>query len=390
MTGWPWWAGALAASPWLALPLSARLFGRGNPLRDYDPPARDQSPPVSVIVPARNEALRIERCVGSILKSDYPDFEVIVVDDRSTDATGAILATRAARDPRLRVISGAEVPEGWFGKPWACMQGARRARGVILLFTDADTWHGPGLLGRAVGMLRATGADLVTLLQRQEMRTFWERLIQPHVFSLLGAPIVLLTAGRPSRINGPAGQRHAIANGQFIMVTRASYDAIGGHEAVRGEVVEDLMIAKAYVAAQRRRWFANAMDDMATRMYTSLGEIVEGWSKNLFVAATRLFGPVAGYLAMAGIAATVLLGLAPVVALAYGLLAAAPAWIAFGAAGSALGVLTAAIFLARNGEPARYAALFWLGEIVLLYILARSTLRGTRRIEWKGRTYRHA
>lgn len=370
--------------PWLA-----SLFGKGLALGDYQPPPPDAAPPVSVVVPARNEARRIERCVRSILASAYPDFELIVVDDRSTDGTGAVLATIAAQDARLRVVAGGELPEGWFGKPWACWQGARRARGTVLLFTDADTWHGPELLGRAVGIMLMRGADLVTLLQRQEMGSFWERVVQPHLFALIGAP-VLLTRGSVEAINQRQGPRDAIANGQFIMVTRGSYEAVGGHEAVKGEVVEDVMLARRYAEAGLRRWFANAMDDMSTRMYRTLGELVEGWSKNLFMGTQIVWGPVGGYFLMLGIFVVVAAGLLPAVALGAAALGAPPAVLAFGAFGFAMSAAATALFLRANREPAWPAPFYWMGQLVLLWILAASTLRGRRRIRWKGRVYRHA
>lgn len=387
---WPWWAGVITAAPYAALPAGVTLFGKGLALRDYDPPPGDRSPLVSVVIPARDEAHRVARCVGSILASRYPAFEVIVVDDRSSDGTAEAARAAGADDARLRMVAGAELPEGWFGKPWACWQGARLARGTVLLFTDADTWHGPDLMGRAVGLLLAEHVDLVTLLQRQEMRTFWERVVQPHLVAMVGVPVMLGIAGSPLRLNQATRPAQAFANGQFIMVTRASYDAVGGHEAVRGEVVEDVMLARRYAEAGRRRWIANAMDDMATRMYGSLREVVDGWSKNLFVAARILWGPAGGYAGMLALALCVALAALPAAALAAAPFVGGPAWIAFGVLGFLAGALAAGWFLRRNGESAWPGLFYWMGLPVLLWILIRSTARGRRRIEWKGRVYRHA
>ncbi|HSG47547.1 MAG TPA: glycosyltransferase, partial [Longimicrobiales bacterium] len=134
-------------------------------------------PRVSVVIPARNEAGNIRTVLASVTAADYPDFEVVVVDDRSTDGTGEIArATPAARAREVRVVEGADLPEGWMGKPWACHQGAMAATGEVLLFTDADTWHGPGLLRRAVEGLREDGAHMLTVAGRQRMLTLWERL----------------------------------------------------------------------------------------------------------------------------------------------------------------------------------------------------------------------
>src|SRR5207245_683098 len=159
-------------------------------LADYPP--QPTGPLVSVIIPARNEAENIARCVRSVLTAAYAPFEVIVVDDRSTDGTGDIVdrltgAPEAAG--RLRLLRGAELPPGWFGKPWAVVQGYRAARGELLLFTDADTAHTPELLPRTVALLEREQVDLVSLLARQEMVSFWERLVQPHVFLALASRV---------------------------------------------------------------------------------------------------------------------------------------------------------------------------------------------------------
>jgi glycosyltransferase involved in cell wall biosynthesis len=259
--------------------LAALVAGPTKPdLRDFTPLLPDSSPFVSVILPARNEEHNLGRCVRSLLASGYPSFEVIVVDDRSTDATGAMADHLAAADPRLRVVHGAERPDDWFGKPWACWQGFEQSKGALLLFTDADTAHGPELLPRAVAALTAEHVDLVTVMPRQEMIGFWERVVQPFFFLMLG-----LRFGTPGRINRNRNPRHAIANGQFILVTRESYEAVGGHRAVKDTVIEDLMMAVTYLKAGKRHLFAIADRDMTTRMYTTLPSIVEGWSKNFFM-----------------------------------------------------------------------------------------------------------
>src|SRR5215207_5018220 len=150
----------LPALPWLA-PF-AGLFR----LADTRPTLSDVAPvagtPVTVVIPARNESRTIETVVRSILASTYHPFELVVVDDRSTDDTASIVERLAAGDARLRLVRGEPLPDGWYGKPWACVQGARAGTGELLLFTDADTRHEPELLGRAVGALRAASADLVT------------------------------------------------------------------------------------------------------------------------------------------------------------------------------------------------------------------------------------
>ena len=219
-----------------------------GPPRGGPPRAARSRPAVSVIVPARNEAHNIGACVGSIVASDYPDFELIVVDDQSHDGTGArARGIGRGRATRLLVVDGEPVPPGWFGKQWACWQGAREARGDLMLFTDADTVHGSGLLARAVAELDTTGGDALTVIGRQTMVSFWEQLVQPQVFLLLALRYPRMGVPLPAR-----RWRSAIANGQYLLFRRDAYQEIGGHAAVRYEAAEDLRLAQRLVAGGRR------------------------------------------------------------------------------------------------------------------------------------------
>jgi chlorobactene glucosyltransferase len=232
----------LLALPWVAMLLFVRFVVRlpgPLPVGGGDPPPGGW-PTVSVVVPARNEEHNIGRCLESLAASSYPAFEIVVVDDRSDDRTHEVArAVPPGGASRIHVVAGTALPEGWLGKPWACLQGAREAGGDVLLFTDADTVHEPDLLERAIRGLREEEADLLTLVGSQIMDTFWERLVQPHVF--LG---MLFRFPDFERVAANDRWRDAIANGQFIMMPRASYDRLGGHEAVRDEVVEDLALAQ--------------------------------------------------------------------------------------------------------------------------------------------------
>jgi cellulose synthase/poly-beta-1,6-N-acetylglucosamine synthase-like glycosyltransferase len=235
----------LLASPWLvSILLVLLLFRRRRRVSDF--PATVPRPPfVSIIVPARNEADNIAPCIGTLLNSDYEQREIIVVNDGSTDETGTIARALEERAPgELTVVDTTPLPEGWLGKNWACWTGYRLARGEILLFTDADTRHDDDLLGHAVGAWTATGAGLVTVLPRQLMQSFWERVALPHVFLSVHLRFLSLLQAKQ-----PRNPRAAIANGQFLMLPRSVYEQIGGHEAVRGEVVEDMRLAQLAVAA---------------------------------------------------------------------------------------------------------------------------------------------
>jgi len=386
---WPWWAALLLASPWLLAGLGALILllsgSAGKPnVRDWQPLHGDDCPSVSVIVPARNEAANIERCLRSLLATEYPEFEVIVVNDRSTDATAEIARRIAADDDRLVVIDGEERPADWAGKPWACWQGYRKAVGDILLFTDADTKHGPRLLGRSVAMLKDQHADMVTVMPLQEMKSFWERLVQPLFFLLLG-----LRFGSPARLNRNTNPRHAIANGQFILVTRDSYEWIGGHRKVRRSVVEDLDLAISYTATARVIRFAVAEQDMRTRMYDSLGALVEGWSKNMYLGMTRTFGsPALTFVAMtSSMAVQLLYFVLPFAALVAGLVLSNSFLIVFGATAWLSASLLIGAVLAPAGESMLWGLFHPLGGLVQVFIFARSLVRGRRNIVWKGRSY---
>jgi len=171
--------------PWVVTPaVSAWRLLDSTPLPPPGPLV-GAPPRVSVIVPARNEVRNIERLVRSVLATTWPDLELIVVDDHSSDGTGALARTAGHGDPRLVVFEPPSLPEGWFGKQWACWCGAQRATGDRLLFADADTWHAPGLVARMVRAQDDSAADLLSVAGTQELRTFGERVVMPLPFLFL-------------------------------------------------------------------------------------------------------------------------------------------------------------------------------------------------------------
>lgn len=395
----------LLALPWIASALFIRFVARlPRPLPDFreeapgtEPAAPDPAPAagrpdrpfVSVVVPARNEAHNIERCLGSLTASQYPDFEVVVVDDRSEDDTRSrALAVPTGSARRIAVVEGAPLPDGWLGKPWACWQGAAEARGDVLLFTDADTWHAPELLARAVDGMAEEEADLLTLVGRQEMDTFWERLVQPHVF--LG---MLYRFPNFERVAANDRWRDAIANGQYILMPRRAYEYIDGHRAVRDEVAEDLALAQHVKRAGLRLRVRSAEDALSTRMYRSLAELVAGWSKNLFLGGSQSFPPALRPLVgpgsvLGGIALWLVPPMVLVWALGAGTAAGGPhATLVWASTAVAASVFQFGYFTRRMGAPARYGLLYPLGAAVTTYIFLRAWTRG-RNVEWKGRSYR--
>lgn len=372
----------LLATPWLAVLAFLVLRVRLPSELPAGPPRR--TPAVSVIVPARNEAVNIRTCVGSLIASSYPDFEVVVVDDRSTDGTAELARSLGVGNARrVEIVAGTDPPEGWLGKPWACWHGAGVARGDVLLFTDADTVHGARLLGRAVAALGEEGADLVTVAGRQLMETFWERLVQPHVF------LTMLFRFHDAEGAARRGRwRDAIANGQFMLFRRDAYEVLGGHEAVRGEVVEDLALAQRTVRGGRRMAVHMAEGDLATRMYRSLSELVAGWSKNIFNGGLQSMPP---WLRPVVAPASVLAGFTlwmvpPLVLLATALGAGGAGLTAWSALTVAISVVLFTLFTVRMGAPFWYGLLYPVGAIMGMYIFLRAWRRG-RRVEWKGRAY---
>lgn len=375
----------LLVLPWIVLALTVvRALERRPRLRDYGGPEPDEAPSVSIIVPARNEAHNIGRCVRTLLSAAYPDVEIVVVDDRSDDGTGQILEALAERGTeRVRVVSGQPLPEGWFGKPWACWQGYRVARGELLLFTDADTYHDPLLLAHAVGALLDEDAALVTVVPRQLMKSFWERVVMPQFLTLIS-----LRYRRLARINRARDPKDAIANGQFILIDRAAYEAIGGHEAVRGEVTEDQALAQRTVASGRRVFIAHAEELMATRMYRSLPEIVEGWTKNVATGARHAVAPwlrpavpwlIAAFLIVAWI-------VPPAVVVADVVGGANVRPTGWPALATLLSLATWLLVYVRMRVPRGHALLYPVGAAVAAFVFALSAVRGGR-VRWKGREY---
>jgi len=372
----------LLVTPWLAL-LAFLVLRVRLPSALPDEPS-GWRPPVSVIVPARDEAVNIETCVRSLVASAYPDFEVVVVDDRSGDDTAdRARAVGAGNARRVEVLRGAELPAGWLGKPWACWQGARAARGELLLFTDADTVHGPALLGRAVDALEREDADLTTVTGRQLMGTFWERLVQPQVFMTM-----LLRYWNVERWVRKGRWRDAIANGQFLLFRRDAYEALGGHRAVRDEVVEDLALAQRTVREGRRLSVHTEEGELATRMYRSLQDLVAGWSKNILLGGLRSMPPrLRPFVAPISAATGAALWLLPPVALLAALLGVGgTGLLTWAACAVFLSATIWSVFSARMGAPFAYGLLYPLGAAVGMYIFLRAWRRG-RRVEWKGRAY---
>ncbi|HEX6054169.1 MAG TPA: glycosyltransferase [Gemmatimonadaceae bacterium] len=375
----------LVSLPWTLGPaLTIWRVRRSRDLADVPPAASDDGPLVSVIIPARNERRNIERSAQAALAASWPNVEVIVVDDRSTDGTGEIARAMAARDSRVRVVETSELPAGWFGKPWACATGAAHARGDILCFTDADARHGPELVTRAVTVMRAQALDMLTVAGHQELGSFWERVVQPHVFWMLATRY-----GGTESVNRSRRVEDKIANGQCIFVRRSAYDALGGHGAVHDRVAEDVALAQRMFAAGMRTALIMGRHELTTRMYESLREIMAGWRKNVFAGGREAmpWGRSGQLIFPALLVLAPVMTLLPPATLVAASLWAVPSWLANGAAIAVVAQLvTWALVYRWMAAPVVYAPLFPLGAGVFAVIALQAIARGSR-VEWKDRAY---
>lgn len=340
------------------------------------------APRVSIIVPARDEERNIRRCVESLLAQDYPNYEVIVVDDGSTDATPALLEelrqTAVGRE-RLRLARVETLPEGWAGKPHALHTGAQLASGAWLLFTDADTYHSPSALRSAVGRAERERADLFTIGTTQDLPDFWNRVLMPIAYMGISFmyPPVLVNCPRSSV---------AIANGQFLLIRRVVYERLGGYDTdtLRATVVDDLALAQVVKRSGGRLLFVDGRGLVTTYMYQSLAEHWNGWGKNA-IAGSR-----GGALAFAAMAPGLpMITVGPFALLAGGLLRRD--WrLALAGVAPVAALLGYRAYLDRMlAIPLRYGLTQPLGGVVFTAIMARSFWRKLRgaTVPWRGRSY---
>jgi chlorobactene glucosyltransferase len=280
----------------LCLSLSIALVNHFTVRRFDQYPLAKVLPRVSVLVPARNEEANIAACVSSLLAQDYPDFEVIVLDDGSSDRTPDILARLLRQEPRLKVLDGTPLPEGWLGKHWACRQLDLAATGELLLFVDADTRHTPDMLTASVSALQAESADLVSAFPHEEVLSLGERLLVPIIcwgtFTFI--PIRLVARLRLASLS--------VTIGQFMLFRRSAYEAVGGFEAVKAETVDDMQLGRRIINAGLEWRLLDGTRHVSCRMYRSYRQAVEGLSKTLFAVFDHRILPYFGGWLVVGVA----------------------------------------------------------------------------------------
>ncbi len=252
------------------------------------------APLVSICIPARNEEQTIDRCLTSVLKQDYPNFEILVLNDGSADRTANILDEFSGIIANFHHLTGEPKPSGWLGKPWACHQLGKHAKGDYLFFMDADTWLDDTAVSKAVQALHQS--DAITVWPKQHLHTFWEKVVIPHIYfglyTLLPAAYVRQTPNWiPKSFRKSMGSKFAAACGQFIAFSRPAYQEIDGHASVKNKVVEDVELAKVLKSHQLTLTMYDGVKSVHCRMYETHAQIFAGFRKNFFAGFNYNFLP---------------------------------------------------------------------------------------------------
>lgn len=330
---------------------------------------------VSILIPARNEAERIEATVRAALASTHEILEVLVYDDDSTDGTSEILAQLAAEDARVRVLHGRALPEGWVGKPHACHRLAEAARGDTFVFIDADTLLTPMGLEHAAEVQRRLRADVVTAVPLQLTETWSEQLVLPLLHltyaSWFPVPLVWLSSD----------ERFMAANGQLIVILKSAYRRFGGYEGVRHEVVDDMAFCRTAKQSGLRVVFAEGSRMAACRMYSSAKEVWEGFSKNIYEG-------VGGHPSALAVALTLNVGafLLPWLTLPAALIFDLPGLLVPSLIGVAANLLLR-VLLACRFRHAALSVVLHPFSIAALVLIGLNSWRWRRNIVWRGRVY---
>jgi chlorobactene glucosyltransferase len=334
-------------------------------------------PRISVLIPARNEEARLRPCLSTLSDSDYPILEILVLDDHSTDGTAQLVEQRTKGDSRIRLLSGKSLPEGWVGKPWACHQLSKEAKGDYLLFVDADTRFSDITIANAVTLAHKEKADLISLWPYLESLTWSERLVIPfvHLFILFYLPH---WAKGSLRCFGAA-------NGQFVLFRRDAYEKIKGHESVHNHMVEDIAIARNMRAAGFKVLNLDGTNPghsialVRCRMYTRFLEVWEGFTKNLYPSFDK---NLPAFLLFQGI--QIMIFLIPFILL-FTPYRTPLVWTEVGI------ILALRLSVAHRFRQSYLGAILHpIGQILIITIALNSWLQSLRgRLPWKGRHYAH-
>ncbi|MEN6627438.1 MAG: glycosyltransferase family 2 protein [Candidatus Sumerlaeia bacterium] len=371
----------LACAAMVAIAFTNLRFVARDRLRARRLSLPERPPRVSICIPARNESVNIGACVDSLARQQYPDFEILVLDDCSEDDTAARARAAAARHPGVpvRVIAGQPLPAGWIGKSWACHQASLAATGEYLLFTDADTVWSPRALKELVVMALDSRADLLSAPPRLDAVTIWERLSVP-LLTLAGAGMLSLPL-----VSNSAMKDYAVASGACMFFRREAYDRIAGHKGVRAQIVEDLELARRLKRCRLKLHLTDGSRLARCRMYRSRAEVWEGFTKNYSKGFGTLLTPLV-------LAATLAIFVGPPLSFVFG------PWLGWGWwAGTILPGLQVAIIAGlRAGADLRFGAFSWSGSLLTPAAAVFVVLIGLRSLSrtilkqptpWRARHY---
>ena len=337
-------------------------------------------PYISICIPARNEERDIKKCVESLLNQDYPNFEIIVVDDNSSDSTAKIVCSMAEEYSNLKVFAGAQLESGWAGKPYALHQAYQKSNGQYLLFTDADLIYKSNALKAVMHTMVYKELDLLTLMPAAIFGSFWERAVQPVIFGFIAS----LTNFQ--KVNN-AGHQSAMGFGAFLLFKKESYQKIGGHLSVANEILEDIMIAKKAKFNGLSILVADGKHLFSIRMYHSMKEIWVGWRKNIFLAMKKSVLRAFYYMVM-----VLCFLLTPYIVVMCNLwMGTGNLWLGISLLGPALSLAAGLGLCHELGLERKNVFLFPLGAIVMVVIMFNSMVQTLllERTEWRGRTYGH-
>jgi hypothetical protein len=370
------WTGLLGvvALGWI---IQAADIVRGAPtipaLQESSAAADSDCPPVSILFAARDEAEKLPGALQTMLALDYPRYEIISVDDRSEDGTGAILESAARKDARLKLARVDELPPGWLGKPHALQAAYERSGGEWLVFTDADVHFAPDVLRRSITLAERRGWEHLTLIARVEMFTFGEKIL------MLFFALAFAIGSRPWRTSNPRSGAY-MGVGAFQLIRRSAYETIGTHRRLAMEVVDDMKLGKLVKDAGLRSGVARCGDAVRVHWHSGVGNIVRGTTKNLFaVSGFRL------WLTIVQVSGVLLMFVFPLIALAF-----THGWgRAFDLISIGVPLIAEAGLAIEFSAPPAYALTYPIGALIFVWMMARSAIVTMWQggVVWRGTFY---
>jgi chlorobactene glucosyltransferase len=350
-------------------------------------PLPDDPPFVTIIIPAKDEQARISQCLTSALAQDYPNFQVLAVNDRSVDGTGRIMDEIAAANPRMKVLHIQELPDGWTGKNNALHRAVAQVNGQWLLFIDSDVVLQPPALTRTLRAAAGRHYDMLSLILKSETRGFWESVLVPLASAAFGSAYMM-------GLSNSESNNYFFGNGQFMLIRRDIYDRIGGHERVKAQYNEDMALARIMKLSGLRPRIFWGTDLGSVRMYDSLATIMRGWSRIFFGSSSGSPWRILGVIAVILLSCFSAYG-----AVALGIyrifhpvnFAGGAGWLTAAALHVALITALIAIIYRWMGNRPIYSLTFLVSVWFLMAVLVRALwMCLTRRVDWRGTTYSHA